>query len=131
MFEVEVVRVAARTGWCHSCFLSVIRWCSYVTNVHLQLLEKSGQATFQESNWFKAGAQIFNADGLNYLGKPSLVHAQSIIATLGVQVRLNSCLFHPTNSCLPWGGVHTLLFAREACGRREQTKPLGTLCTCC
>lgn len=23
-----------------------------------QLLEKSGQATFQESNWFKAGAQV-------------------------------------------------------------------------
>jgi len=53
-----------------------------------ELLEKSGQATFQESNWFKAGAQIFNPDGLNYLGKPQLVHAQSIIATLGVQVIL-------------------------------------------
>lgn len=65
------------------CIVLETELCLYFA----QLLEKGGQATFQEANWFKAGAQIFSSDGLNYLGKSSLVHAQSIIATLGVQVR--------------------------------------------
>jgi light-harvesting complex II chlorophyll a/b binding protein 2 len=54
-----------------------------------ELLAKNGVPFSPEAaTWFTAGKTIFEADSLNYLGNPNLIHASNIGATLAIQVLL-------------------------------------------
>jgi hypothetical protein len=53
-----------------------------------ELLSSFGDVALPESAWFKAGSLILQPTGLDYLGNPALIHAQSVLAVVFLQVLL-------------------------------------------
>jgi len=54
--------------------------------IYPEILAKVYGTPIAEPVWFKAGAQIFADGGIDYLGNPNFIHAQSIYAILVSQV---------------------------------------------
>ena len=53
-----------------------------------EILAKYAGVNYPEPVWFKAGTAVFTPEGIDYLGNPSLINAQSITAILVVELAL-------------------------------------------
>jgi len=53
-----------------------------------ELLSQFGGVALREPSWFRAGSLILSPTGLDYLGNPALIHAQSVLAVVFLQVLL-------------------------------------------
>ena len=88
------VGLFARCVCCGRCHLPVLLGrCSYreqeLMHARWAMLGVAGiisSETLAGVPWFKAGELMLQDGGLDYLGNPSLVHAQNVVATLFVEV---------------------------------------------
>lgn len=69
-----------------------------------ELLQNNGAADFGEAAvWFKAGASIFNEDGLNYLGECGLPFSSGVRQLVDLGLSTASCMVAQVAQRLIWG----------------------------